>query len=447
MAKFRPDEISEFRLRGFDADASKGIALLRYSLDDRHKFEERVDFGRGASGAEGRLNGFRRVVRLLHLAAGVSYYKAAAPPVIVVEYELSDCELEFCRALYDLGMREFAYRNGLAIPLDFRIVVEPKEPGAHARTITPPGRVDPPEPGVAVPIGGGKDSVVVLEALRELDPVVVSVNPSEAVRRIASLAGSDLRTVKRTLDPRLFDLNEKGALNGHVPVTAIVSLITIAGGYLFGYDTTAMALEGSADSPSRVLVNEEVNHQWSKSAQFEELLQNLLRNSVHGSIRYVSPLRPFSELEVTRAFSTLPRYIDAFRSCNGTARLRGADDRWCCNCPKCRFVFLALATALDRKSVVRVFGSDLLDDAEQIPGFADMLDPERKPFECVGTIEEVNEAFHRLLDDPQWRGAAVLESLRQEVSGAAPSNAHGGDASAREVFDTVRSIVSGARRK
>lgn len=458
MTAFRADGISEFRLRGFEADAARGVALLRYSLDDTYHFEERIEFGRGITGPQGHVTGFARAVRLLHFAGGVSYYKTAAPPVIVVEDELSEAEVELCRAIYELGMRDFAYRNGLPIPRDIEIVAEPDGAKAPPGAIPPASAVSPPDPGIAVPIGGGKDSIVVLEALRAFDPVVVSVNPTPAAKRVAATAGRELMEIARGLDPLLFELNAKGAMNGHVPVTAIVSLITIAGGYLFGYDTTAIALEGSADAPSRVVVNEiaaagsgavlhheEVNHQWSKSAQFERQLQDVVRGSVNDSIRFVSPLRPFSEIEITAAFATLSPYLRIFRSCNQTARLQNAADSWCCDCPKCRFVFLALASALDRRSVVEIFGSDLLDDPSQTRGFCDMLDPDRKPFECVGTVEEVEDAFRGLLNAHEWQGSAVLESVRQMMSEL--PRAKGQSASPSEVFETVRNVVAGAGRK
>jgi hypothetical protein len=440
--RFRPDSFDRFLITDYVADAHSRTAILRYALDDVHRFEEQFHFQSDEAlppfplevGAEA---GFERVVRLLHLAAGVSYYKTAAPVRLVAETgTLTNAESRLCHDLYDLGLREFAYRNGLSVPRELEVTAwesrsHPGDTGSgHHET-------EAPRPGVAVPIGGGKDSIVVLEALRDLNPVLVSVNPNPASLRVASISRRPLVRIERKLDPLLFELNQNGALNGHVPVTAIVSLASVAAGYLFGYDTTAMALESSADEPSRVVgmgtdlgvrrasgesaagagaqIAHDVNHQWSKSARFETQLQEVLRESVHPAIRYLSPLRKFNELEITGAFATLTPYLKAFRSCNNVARLSGASDSWCQDCAKCRFVFLALATAVDRGRLVALFGSDLLDQESQVGGYLEMLDPATKPFDCVGTVAEVEASLRRVVATKEWKGAAVVERLRSRL--------------------------------
>jgi hypothetical protein len=468
-APFRPDSVERFRITSFEVDPKSTTAVLRYALDDKYHFEERVDFGRaGPHLSPGKEHGLDRVVRLLHLVAGVSYYKTAAPRRIVVETgTLTRAEMRLCHDIYDRGMREFAYRNGLTVPMDLEISASSGQHESHgeSRDESRPAIsvAEAPEPGVAVPIGGGKDSIVVLEALKpsetkdprdpkDLRPVLVSVNPNPAVERIASISGLDLARIRRTLDPLLLDLNERGALNGHVPVTAIISLLSVAGGYLYGYDTTAIALESSADAPTRVLGEErdeaevngvDVNHQWSKSAEFETQLQQVLRESVHESIRFFSPLRMFTELEITGAFATLTPYLSAFRSCNRASRMSAPVDGWCLACPKCRFVFLALATVLARGEVTEIFGADLLDDDAQAEGFFDMLDARRKPFECVGTVEEVAQALRQLLADPAWSGAAVIERIRPAVE-ELPVAGRRVHASAGEVFAEVRRAMAKA---
>jgi UDP-N-acetyl-alpha-D-muramoyl-L-alanyl-L-glutamate epimerase len=457
---FHPDDIDRFRIVGYEADPVAGRAFLRYALDDRYNFEERIYFGRGVTDhgdrsakrisdelTDRRAAGFERVIRLLHLAAGVSYYKAAAPRRIFVETgPLSDLEAAFCRDLYDRGLREFAYRNHLKVPRDIVISAQINDVDDFGLSPTAGSLSAAPASGVCVPIGGGKDSIVVLEALRDLDPVLVSVNPNAAAVRIASVADMDLFPIERTLDPLLLRLNEQGALNGHIPVTAIVSLISVAAGYIYGYDTTAMALENSADEPTRVVgaAGEpvSVNHQWSKSAEFETQLHELLRASVHPSLRFLSPLRAFSELEITSAFATLPKYFGAFRSCNRVARISDPSDAWCLDCPKCRFVYLALATRLKRRELVGIFGGDLFADASQVQGYREMLDPDAKPFDCVGTVEEVKRAFRIVLDDSQWSETVVLDGVGDLLAQPAPSSTP--PASATEVFEGARRTLTTA---
>jgi len=459
---FSPASYDCFRITSFEADPAGPGAVLRYALDDEHVFEERIAFGgRGVELSPGARAGFEAVVRLLHLAAGVSYYKTAAPRRIVVETgALSPAESRFLHGIYDSGMREFAYRNGLAVPLDLDVSTA----GAGDRPHGTPA-IEAPPPGTAVPVGGGKDSIVVLEALKHLDPppVLVSINSSPAVERIASISGLGLFAIERRIDPLLLELNRQGAMNGHVPVTAIVCLLAVAGGYVRGYDTTVMATEASADAPTRVdspsrvgggpprsdsmagpAGGVEINHQWSKSAEFETLLGEALRDSVHSSVRCVSVLRRFTELEITGAFATLTPYLSSFRSCNRAFRISDPFDGWCADCPKCRFVFLALAPFLGRRELVQIFGTDMLDDVTQVEGFSDMLDPRRKPFECVGTVEEVFEAFGRLLADPSWSGAVVVEHVRKRIGERGPAVAGPARhlASSAEVFAGIRDCIS-----
>lgn len=466
---FRPDEVTRFRLTGFAIDAEAGTVRLGYAFDDdRHVFRERIDFGAlgplVADGGAAAGAGFARVVRLLHLAAGVSYYKAAAPDVIAVETgPLTDLERRFVHDLYDKGLREFAWRNGL--PLARRLVIEDL---AYARPAAAPTEVPAPLPGIGIPVGGGKDSAVVVEALRGDRPTLLSVNGHPAARRVAAAAGLPLAVVRRTLDPRLLELNGQGARNGHVPITAIVSLVAIAAGYRLGYDTTVMALEGSADEPTRTgpaapastgtggptdAVDHgdsgaggtpddavPVNHQWSKSSEFERSLTEVLAASVGPGVRYRSVMRTTGELDIAAAFATLRRYHHAFVSCNRAFTQSGGTDGWCGHCPKCRFVFLSLATVMAPADLTGIFGADLLADPGQVEGFRDLFEEGRKPFECVGTRAESLLAVAVLGQRPEWAAHPVVAALAPAATATvgAGTAARWRPADAAGVLDGIR---------
>jgi hypothetical protein len=461
---FRPDEVTRFRLTGFAIDAEAGTVRLGYAFDDRHVFHERIDLGAlhpmAARAADPAVEaGFARVVRLLHLAAGVSYYKAAAPDVIAVETgPLSDLERRFVHDLYDKGLREFAWRNGL--PLARRLEIEDL---AGARPPAEPAEVAAPPPGVGIPIGGGKDSAVVVEALRAQRPVLLSVNGHPAAHRVAAAAGLPLAVVRRSLDPHLLELNGQGALNGHVPITAIVSLVAVAAGYRFGYDTTVMALERSADEPTRTGparagdagagmaapggsdggpdAEVPVNHQWSKSSEFERSLTDVLAASVGTGVHYRSVLRRTGELDIAATFATLRRYHHAFVSCNRAFTQSGGADGWCGHCPKCRFVYLSLATVMAPADLVAIFGTDLLADPDQVEGFRDLFEEGRKPFECVGTRAESLLAIAVLGRRPQWAAHPVVAALAPGATAAI-----GPDVAARWRPADATAVLDGIRR-
>jgi UDP-N-acetyl-alpha-D-muramoyl-L-alanyl-L-glutamate epimerase len=412
--------VETFRLLGYDFDARANVARFDYAFDDTHYFREIVDFGgpplRSRAGP-----GIEAALRLVHLAAGVSYYKAAAPGRVVIETgPLRPGEAGFVHDLYDKGLREFAVTNGLAVPVQLELE-SATIGGADGSTLAPGSGQEAPPPGIAVPVGGGKDSIVLVEALKaagpppELPVFLVAVNRRPAMERTAEVAGLPLASIRRTLSPRLLELNSAGALNGHVPITAIVSLIVVAAGYVYGYDTTLVALERSADEATSLAGGVAVNHQWSKSTECELALRSVVRESVSRSIEYASPLRSCGELEIARWFADLGAYHGGFRSCNRVFRSGTPFDGWCGACAKCRFVFLVLAPFLDPEHLVAIFGRNLLDDPEQVEGFRDLFVAGRKPYECVGEQRESLLAFVFLLELAQWRDTAVVVALRSEL--------------------------------
>ncbi len=405
--RFDPASVGVFRVLGRTFDRPSGTVSLRYALDDRIDFVETITFETpfdpdGPPGGPG----LERALLHLHIAAGTSYYKAAAPPAVVVEGEgLDPSEHAFHTHLYDHGLREFAVTNGLPVPRS--VAIGPVL--GHRRP--PPSRRGGPG-GLVVPIGGGKDSMVLIEAVTDLRPRLFAVNPHPLVLDLARRTGLELIVVRRRLDPGLAPLNASGALNGHVPITAIVSLIAVVGSFLYGYDSIAMAVERSASEETVLVEGVPVNHQYSKSIEFERLLADLIVTSVDPGLSYGSALRPYSELDIARAFAGLPDYHDAFCSCNAAFRLSAAaGDRWCGRCPKCRFVALMLAPFLGREEVSDIIGADLFADGAQIAGFADLMSDEDKPFECVGERRESAAALRLLSSRPGWRDTAVVAAL------------------------------------
>jgi UDP-N-acetyl-alpha-D-muramoyl-L-alanyl-L-glutamate epimerase len=404
LRRFDPGSIETFRILDRSYDPETRTALLRYAFDDGERFEETITF-ESAPTSEGTGPGFERALLHLHLAAGTSYYKAAAPPEVVVGEELTADELAFHHHLYDDGLREFAVTNGLPVPRPVGLLPS----GTVPATVPPSGSRSG---GLVVPIGGGKDSMVLIESLRGLIPRLFAVNPHPLTVALAEQTGLELIVVRRTLSPDLLALNGRGALNGHVPITAIVSLIAVVGSFLYGYDAIAMAIERSASEETVVVDGVPVNHQYSKSLEFEGLLRSLITGTIDPGLVYGSALRPYSELAIARAFAGLPQFHSTFCSCNSVFR-QGADttDRWCGDCPKCRFVALMLAPFLDPGAVAAIIGRDLFADAAQVPGFAALMSDDEKPFECVGERRESAVAFRLLADLPAWRSSAVVAAL------------------------------------
>lgn len=409
-ATFDPAGCSTFRLIGYSYEPRSATVTLSYALDEDLRFDELIKLPPGAPEPSGsRAEALERILGLLHLVAGVSYYKAAAPPQIEYPADLGPASASLLTDLYTLGLGEFAYRNGLDGPpkLSFAAAGAPlSEPVRLANG-----------GGSLVPIGGGKDSIVALEVAREAGSVTLfSVGERPPIRRTAAAAGLPHLIAERRISPLLLQLNEAGALNGHVPVTAIVSLIALATAVLHGHERVVMANERSASQGNVSWAGIEVNHQWSKSALFEQKLRKALGSELVDGVDYFSLLRNAGELAIAKAFAQMPAYHRAFLSCNSAFRLSRARDSWCCDCPKCRFVFLALAPFMDPSHLIEIFGCDLLDQQEQIPGFMALCGYEAdKPFECVGEREESLAALRLLADSPAWRERRVVRHAQQTV--------------------------------
>jgi hypothetical protein len=280
-----------------------------------------------------------------------------------------------------------------------------------------------------VAVGGGKDSCVSLEVLRGAGGEVLpfSVGGYRAARDCAAAAGLPLVVAHRGLDPQLGELNRAGALNGHVPVTAIVSLVAVAQAVVLGADEVVFSNERSADAPSFWAHGLPVNHQYSKSLGAERRLRAALSGATP-EIAYYSLLRPLSELRIASVFARLDAYLLVFTSCNAAFRLDEGRrvERWCGHCPKCRFVFLVLAPFLPRQRLVAIFGADLLDDETQLDGYRELLGLTGfKPFECVGEIEESRAALVLAARDDGWATAALVVRLLGELraAGAEPGDA------------------------
>ncbi len=405
-------------LRFVDRDISEnGLVTLRYALDDKVEFVEQFELPDGTQVPRHVRPRVEGLLALLHWVAGVSYFKTAVPGTVRCETGTPPpATATLLEALYSEGLGEFAFTNRLSSLPRPEFPSKPIAPSWRPRHSAPQR--------VLVPIGGGKDSAVALEIVRRVadDTVLFSVGDAPPIARTAEVAGLPHLLVRRRLDPHLSELNRRGALNGHVPITAIVSCVALLTAALHGLDAVAMANERSASSGNVTWDGVEVNHQFSKSLRAERLLRAAVAEAT-GDVEIFSVLRPASELAIARAFARMEPYHPAFTSCNTIFRLdpelRGTS--WCCDCPKCRFVFLVLAPFSTPAHLREVFGHDLLDDEDQFAGFALLTATGgHKPFECVGEEQESIAAIRLLADDPRWREHRVVRRLVAEVLASAP---------------------------
>lgn len=435
---FRPAEVRRFRYDGFDLDEDAGVLECRYSLDGL-AFTERVTFGGDGAGGDATGSGdpsrsasLRAAARLVHLLAGVSYYKAAAPPVIEVPDGLTAAEHALLSAVYLDGLGEFAYRNGLDLG-GVRIEAERHDP----RPADAPGAT---RRRPLIPFGGGLDSIVTVDGVRggAEDPALFVVSREgdrfDAIEQPAAATGLPVVRAGRRLDDKILRSRELGFLNGHVPVTGVISAIAVLAAVRDGRDEVVMSNEWSASSGNVEHDGRVVNHQWSKSLEFEDLFRAALADSVPG-VDYFSWLRPFSELWVARRFVDLDRFHRVFRSCNRAFHIDPARrlDRWCGRCDKCCFIDLVLAPFLPAERLREVFGgAEPLDQPDLLPVFRSLVgtSADIKPFECVGDVDECRVAVRVAAAREDRRGPGLLSQLDDEVAPLVPDP----DASLRQLL-------------
>lgn len=412
MALADPRTASAFRfVRRRYAD---GVAELVYAFDDGAELVERVVFPDAPALPPERVSAFEAALDLLHWIAGVSYYKAGVPGEIRLESATLDAaSAGFLDTLYLHGLGEFAYQNKLDLRRRIRFPHDAVAP-APAPALDLPRRA-------LVPIGGGKDSLVSVEILKAAGEraAAVWVGHSPLIAACAERTALPTLNIRRELSPVLFEYNKAGAHNGHIPVTAINSAILVVAALLYGYDAIAFSNERSASSATLEYDGQPVNHQWSKGWEFERAFGEHVHARVAADLDYYSLLRPLSELGVAERFARSTHYDAVFSSCNRNFRILGAKpaERWCGQCPKCHFVFLALAPFMPKPRLLGIFGRNLLDDLALAPGFDALIEyRDHKPFECVGEGAESRAAFAALAARAEWSEDALVARFADEIA-------------------------------
>lgn len=411
-------KISHFEVLPWEIDNNRAIFRYRSSVGD---FTEIVTFPTTVELNDQR----KRFIDILAMVSAVSYAKVVAPtPIHAPLYELTRETVQMLDSLYDEGMREFAFHNSLPLLNTFTVGDHISRPTTDVSAHS----IDD-QSSLLIPLGAGRDSSVVASVLQKMNTTLLSIGDNTYARQIANRLSLPLHTITRTIDPHLLTLNSQGALNGHIPVTAINSLISLLHASLAQCDGVVMANESSSSEPTRHVKTININHQYSKSLHFETLLrQSLSSNGI--DTQYFSALRDRDDADIARVFAERCSTLHtSFMSCN-KAMLRDETRRsngWCGNCPKCRSVFLSLAPYLGPAQLTEIFGKNLLDDSTQCDGFAELLDIAHKPFECVGEIATAIEAFSQLRASPTWSGAYVIQSLVPPVAPLPPQSVTAGN--------------------
>ena len=371
----------------------------------------------------GNLRSVREAAFSLGLIELISYWKLTCSPTVIVECGMLDeAQTAWWKKLYFNGLAEFFYKNHIqADPQNFMDLRSGGEP------IT--GHTDQRRfSGNLIVVGGGKDSFVSLQLLSGMkeenhafviNPVLAAVHSAQA----AGYCGERLIIAERSLDSRMLEFNKAGFPDGHTPFSAFCAFAAALTAVIYGIQNICVSNEAVADEPE--IRSGKLSRRYSKTFEFEQDFKWYMDTCITPEVHYFSLLRPLSELQITGLFSTLKDYLAVFRSCNAGQN----EERWCGRCAKCLYVCVLLSAYLSDETLCRIFGTDILND-ESLQELLDQLtgSEEARPFECLGTSEEVNTAIamsirnHEAAGEPlpalyqRYRQSTAYEQYREKTT-------------------------------
>lgn len=376
---FEIEKLSEFNPQIIISKEQIIKELKRNNLDENINLED---------------ENLQELVFNLGMVEAVSYLKLACPKKMIVSCgSLDKNQIDWFKKLYVNGLGEFFYVNGVKhIDEDnfIEIVCETdvKEINTSNKQLV----------GNLIPVGGGKDSNVTMELLSEQKDknTAFIVNPRGATLQSVKVAGleENLITVQRILDERLLKLNNKGFLNGHTPFSALLAFLSVIVAYISGKKYVILSNESSANEPN--VKGLKVNHQYSKTIEFENDFRDYEKKYIKSNVEYFSLLRPLCETQIAALFAKSPKYFDVFKSCNVGSK----ENIWCSNCSKCLFVYIILSPYVKEQELIKIFGKNLLHELDMKDTFIQLVGKgENKPFDCVGTYEEIEYSLAILLKE------------------------------------------------
>ena len=342
----------------------------------------------------------------------ISYCKCTCSPNIIVKPSyISNEQILWLKKLYYNGLGEFLYTNGISISENelFNITC------THEELALP--KIDYHGEGNLICVGGGKDSCVSLEILKnEKNNSCFIINGKKPQIDCCNAAGygkEDIVSIERILDRKIVELNNEGYLNGHTPFSAVVAFISYLCAYLLGKKNIILSNESSANESTVIGTN--INHQYSKTYEFEKDFTQYVNKFTGININYFSLLRGLSEFNIAKMFSHYKKYHKVFKSCNLGSKEKTWN--WCCDCTKCLFIYIILSPFLTKNEMIDIFGQDLYEREDLLNYFKQILGfSKTKPFDCVGTYSEARLAVSLTIKNYNGKLPFLLEFYKNNYT-------------------------------
>ena len=341
----------------------------------------------------------------------ISYWKSTCSPKVIIKCGyLNEKQIAWWKKLYFYGLGELFFTNNIKTDLESFMTIECEDKEKEFKY----EQIDDISDGYIVPIGGGKDSVVTLETLnidRKNDYCLI-INPKPVTLGCAEIAGlgsNNIIEIYRTIDKNLIDLNQEGFINGHTPFSAMLAFVSYFVAYMLSKKYIALSNENSANESN--VVGEKINHQYSKSFEFECDFEEYSEKYLKAPVKYFSFLRPLNELQIAKIFARKEKYHEMFKSCNVGSK--GKEWYWCCECAKCLFAYIILSPYLYKEKLVNIFKTDMFENENLLKTFIELTgNGETKPFDCVGTFDEVKFAISKTIKNLEDRNEELPYLLK-----------------------------------
>ncbi len=393
-------KFDSFYFEKYEFDQEKLLAKFYYSFDQEYFFEEEIDFSSDFF-VRGHLD--EKVINnflfSIHLSLWISYYKAFPTNNLFIKSGfLNDEQIKFWQKFYKNWLWEFLYQNNIKpnnlfnfknlLSSDKKIKFQDFKTNEKA----------------LINLGWWKDSSVSIDMFQknnfDFDLYVFWKNDS-IKQNFAKKLSKNILLTKRKISDNLLELNKLWNYNWHVPITWIIAFCSIFVAYLYDYKYIVLSNEKSASSWNTFWNWFEINHQWSKSLEFETDFMEYINKNLSKNIYYFSLLRWFYEYKIWEYFAlNCKKYFSIFSSCNNNFKIdenkRLKNTLWCNNCPKCAFTFALLRPFLLNEEVIQIFWEDLFFKKDLEKTFLELLWIDWiKPFECVWEVEEVVLCFYK----------------------------------------------------
>lgn len=416
FTEFRKNN-KKFTFDAFKANLKDDCLELNY----HYVFDEKMDFNHilrvtniNKNNKIVDINNYQKLLICLGIVEGINYYKLMSPEIYKVDLmKLSDEEKNWWSKLFYHGLGEYRYLNNIEISEDEFVKFESSDIEIDKVNVE---KLE----GNLILVGGGKDSITSLEILsdeKEHNKVlIVNARPSsEESAKMAGYTDEDIIYVERIIDPKVLELNKEGYLNGHIPFSAMLAFLSTTISSILGIKNIVVSNENSANEETA----KGANHQYSKSFEFENDFRNYVDKYIFSNEKtnYYSLMRPLLEIQIVKIFSKYSKYFNIFKSCNIGSKILDKKEEWCGHCPKCLFVYIMLRSILSEEETNKIIGRNMLDDEKMREDFDKLIGilPD-KPFECIGTKDEVNTALSIIIKNEPNNKAYLIEYYRNECS-------------------------------